>query len=717
MSQSTTLIGRKLGGFEILDIIGEGGMGTVFRAVQSNLGRQVALKVLRKRLLSKNREFAARFLREARLAAKVNHHNIVQVFDAGAEGEVYFMAMELVEGRNVGEALSAAGRFPFDAAAETVRQAASGLEAARAHSLIHRDMKPDNLIASREGIVKIMDFGLAKNTEDPVNATRAGVLMGTPSYISPEQVQGKDADHRSDLYALGVSLYELISGAKPFDGESTMIVLMKHVKEPVPDLRKARPDTPPGLAEIARKLMEKDPGRRVQTPSELADMLRPFAGGKGEEKLAGFLFRECAQKSGGPGKLATLFARPGAGHEQEPPRQAEPGPGKRAAQGRYISKGIIEIGKTAEDRRRFEKYAKLARDFEKAADWTRASEFCRKALGACGTGPESDEMRSAAARFEKLRKGQAGAAYTRARAAMEAGENAKAVKLIDAYLSLNGADASASALRKQSETTPEGFKYLGLNRQRNHEYECIKAGYAVIYINGAEAVLGGDDGSKDEKPGHRARLDSFFMGKYPVTNAQYARFLDSAQGSGSHAFCHPLELVGHNHEPLFQNDARWNKPNHPVVGVDWFDAWAFASWAGLCLPTEAMWEFTATGGGASRYPWGDGAPAPDSCNYFESRLNGTTPVDRYRTGAAPSGVMDLSGNVFEWCVDWYHRGFYGREAAVAPNPCNTIATARKSLRGGAWTSPAENLRSRKREADYPTSRQNYIGFRCAMAYY
>ncbi|MHC4598921.1 MAG: serine/threonine-protein kinase, partial [Planctomycetota bacterium] len=250
--------GSELAGFRVIRKIGEGGMGTVYMAKQVRLQRDVALKVLHARLVRKNREFIGRFLREAALAAKLNHPNVIQVIDAGEEGGAYYMAMEQVEGKSVLDLLKAGGAFPEGVALEFARQTARALEAAHQHKLIHRDIKPDNLILTREGVVKVADFGLAKHTGAASHLTRAGILMGTPAYISPEQVQGAGADHRSDLYALGITLYEMAAGEKPFRAESVMSLLMKHVMDPLPDARKANPTLSKGYLEAIRRLTVKN---------------------------------------------------------------------------------------------------------------------------------------------------------------------------------------------------------------------------------------------------------------------------------------------------------------------------------------------------------------------------------------------------------------------------------------------------------------------------
>jgi formylglycine-generating enzyme required for sulfatase activity len=354
----------------------------------------------------------------------------------------------------------------------------------------------------------------------------------------------------------------------------------------------------------------------------------------------------------------------------------------------------------------------MARDFERAAGWEKASGYYRKALGAGASGREEKEIRAAVARVEKRLKRQAEHLYRRARTALERGENRAAVILLDTYLGLQGSDASAGALRAQASQTPEGLRYLGINRHRHREYENMAAGYILVLLPGGESTMGGEKGSKDEKPAHRVVLPPHYMGKYPVTNAQYGRFLrwfSSAQGD--HRHCHPAEPPGKDHVPAFQSDRRFSRAQHPVVGVDWFDAWAFASWAGLSLPSEAAWEAAAGAAGRNRFPWGDRLPDPDLCNFFDAHHGCTTPVDALRAGATASGLSDMAGNVLEWCLDWYNRKFYSRVGASGDNPCNTSETAKRVLRGGSWTSQADHCRCQKRGCDYPTARETHIGFR------
>jgi eukaryotic-like serine/threonine-protein kinase len=281
------MIGRTLSHFRVVDRIGEGGMGVVFRAEDERLGRAVALKVLPPERLA-DEEHRLRFLREARAAAAVTHPNIATVHEIGEAGGVVFIAMELVEGRTLREAI---GGKPLSLR-EAVRLAAEiadGLAAAHAAKVVHRDLKPDNVIVTADGRVKILDFGLAKllderREREPGEASRlatisnemtqAGRVLGTTAYMSPEQARGLPVDARSDVFSFGVVLYEMITGKPPFRGSTTMDTLTAILREqPVPPVE-LNPEVPPELTRIIGKCLEKEPGERYQDTRDLLVDLR-----------------------------------------------------------------------------------------------------------------------------------------------------------------------------------------------------------------------------------------------------------------------------------------------------------------------------------------------------------------------------------------------------------------------------------------------------------
>src|SRR5579872_735522 len=226
--------GTRLGAFRIVERIGRGGMGDVYRAHDDELDRDVAVKTISK-ALSADPSFVVRFKEEARAAAKLSHGNIVQVHAAGeTEGTLYF-AMELVPGRSLGDRLRD-GPIEWHEAVRYTVQAARGLEAAATHGIVHRDVKPENLLVSSDGHVKVADFGLAKRLQENGVNTASGIIVGTPRYMSPEQAQGDALDFRADMYSLGATLFHLVAGRPVFDGASAMKLCMKHIQESPPAL-------------------------------------------------------------------------------------------------------------------------------------------------------------------------------------------------------------------------------------------------------------------------------------------------------------------------------------------------------------------------------------------------------------------------------------------------------------------------------------------------
>ena len=265
------LISSTVGGCLILEIIGQGGMGVIYKARQKSLDRVVALKVLAPHLAN-DVNFVGRFQREARAIARVNHPNILAVYDVGDDQNVNYMIMELIDGQSLAELQTDRhGALPWEEACAFVKQAAQGLEAAQASGIIHRDIKPENLMVTKKNVIKVSDFGLAKDADSTTTSTDA--VMGTPAFMSPEQCDGKKVDGRSDIYSLGGTFYRLVTGRLPFEAETAMSMMYRHKHEALIPPHEVVPSMPPAISAIIVKMMAKKRELRYQTMTEVIDSI------------------------------------------------------------------------------------------------------------------------------------------------------------------------------------------------------------------------------------------------------------------------------------------------------------------------------------------------------------------------------------------------------------------------------------------------------------
>ena len=264
------LVGKTLGNrYEILEEIGSGGMAYVYRAHCTLLNRFVAIKVLREDLKD-DREFVKRFYIEAQAAASLTHPNIVSIYDVGRDGDLYYIVMEYVEGRTLKEYLDEQGKLPWREAAEYAAQICRALEVAHKNSIVHRDIKPQNIIMTPDGTLKVTDFGIARASTNVTQTLSTGA-MGTVQYLSPEQARGGFTDERSDIYSLGIVLYEMVTGTVPFSADSAVTTAIKHIQEQPTPPRELNLSIPHSLENIILKAIRKEQSGRYRTA---VDMLR-----------------------------------------------------------------------------------------------------------------------------------------------------------------------------------------------------------------------------------------------------------------------------------------------------------------------------------------------------------------------------------------------------------------------------------------------------------
>ena len=257
--------------YRVIELIGSGGMANIYKAIQLSLDRPVALKIMHQHL-SMNEGFVARFEMEAKQAAQLHHENIVSIIDYGQEYGNYYIAMEYVDGNNLKQLLEKQNRLPLEISLLICHQVAEGLKYAHSQNLVHRDIKPANIILSNDGRVMITDFGIAKGDAD-LSITATGQMIGSPAYMSPEQAAGRPIDHRTDIFSLGIILYETIAGEKPFKGDTYQAMVTSVMSQLPEPLRKIRVDVNSEIEAIAEKAIAKDVDSRYQSAEEIADAI------------------------------------------------------------------------------------------------------------------------------------------------------------------------------------------------------------------------------------------------------------------------------------------------------------------------------------------------------------------------------------------------------------------------------------------------------------
>jgi serine/threonine protein kinase len=259
-----------ISGYEILQRLGEGGMGAIYLAEEKSLGRRVAIKVMAGKF-SAEEQARARFAREARALATIEHANVVRVYSFGEVDGQPYLAMEYVDGETLADRIRRLGRLPVEEAVRFTREIVVGLDAAWEQGIVHRDIKPSNVLVDRRGNVHVADFGLAKARQlaDDMILTQSGHVLGTPYYVAPEQAQGKATDFRADIYSTGILLFEMLAGERPFEGTTPFTVVAKHINEPLPSIRTRRPEVPSRVARIIERMTQKQPEQRPPSYAEL----------------------------------------------------------------------------------------------------------------------------------------------------------------------------------------------------------------------------------------------------------------------------------------------------------------------------------------------------------------------------------------------------------------------------------------------------------------
>ncbi len=707
-----------LGKYEIIELIGKGSYAEVYRAMDTVLLRTVALKLLKGAFVS-DEEAVARFLQEARTAANLFHPHIAWVLDLGELDGRYFLAMRYIEGQTLDKMLQDRGPLSGGEALGYLSQICDALIFAHASALVHRDIKPQNIMISPKDGAVLTDFGLVRAMEVGSVGTKTGTLMGTPAYIAPEIWRGQPATPAADQYSLGCVLVEMLTGRRLFGGPTPPAVMQQHLLEgpQLPD------DWADDLSSVVRQALAQDPAERftdmavfkaaLQTlklndapratvennPAEIHQpptvvVARGTAGTAAtwtlDEGLTEIEKMEAAQEwqlaletleqleATFPGHIRLKWPYKRITRALESQREAEE-KAKREAEEHARLEAEAKAKREAEERAKREAEAKAKREAEERAKLEAAAKAKLEAEEHARREAEAKAQREAEERARR---------EAEAKAKREAEERAKL-------------EAAAKARRDASTRRAGERIFVRLDSDQEMEFIRIPAG---------KFLMGSDpkkdrEAYSDEQPQHTVELPEYWIGRAPVTNAQYAAFV----------------LAGGGKAPSHWRDNRppQDKLDHPVVNVSWEDAVAYCAWLGrqtgqnIDLPTEAQWEKAARGTDGRIYPWGNQKPDAQRCNY-DSKVGDTTPVGRYNpAGDSPYGCVDMAGNVWEWCADWFDASYYAK--SPASDPSGPASGQYRVVRGGSWLYVSRFVRAAYRNWNVPGLRDNSQGFRCRLS--
>jgi len=588
----------QVGRYRIKSLIGRGGMAEVYLAHDPQFNRDVAVKLITA-VSAFDADSRARFAREARVIASLEHIAILPVYDMGEQDGQPYLVMRYVTGGSMDQRLTQGSRYRLDEIAAILPGLASALDYAHSRGIVHRDLKPANILFAAEGQALLADFGLAKDVQATLMLSSTGVVMGTPAYMSPEQIRAQSTappDGRSDLYSLGVTLFHALTGRLPYEADTVFGMMEAHLRAPVPDICRLNPALPKPLQAVFEKVMAKDPAQRYATARALNEALQTVT----------------------------------------QPAQGAKARGMPVARPFYRRRAVLLGG---------------------------------GALVLLGAGAVLSPLLAAPAVTPTPRTN---------------------TPLALPSVTLLQPSAVPTSLPTPVPTAVQPSNPLVLT---------LAAGLSIqlVRVPAGEFIMGSNDNLWDDwKPQHRVTLPEYWIGKTPVTVAQFAAFV---RATGYSADTRAL---------------RSGKDNHPVNYVSWFDAQAFCKWASemlkrtVRLPSEAEWEKAARGTDGRTYPWGEAAPDKSRANY-NNNVGDTTPVGQYSPqGDSPYGCVDMAGNVWQWTNSLYKPYPYnandGRE--------NSSDTGGRVVRGGSFRFNEGNLPCAYRsDYDFPSNRFVSLGFR------
>jgi len=664
---------KKLGSYVVQRKLGAGAMGVVYLGRDPVLDRPVAIKVL-PAALSSDEERLKRFLREAKSAARLIHTNVAAVHQAGAEGRLAYIAMEYVEGMSLDEVVSEGKPMDWKEATRAIRDAAAGLGAAHAIDLVHRDIKPGNLMRTKNGVIKVVDFGSARGQQTDTQLTQQGTLLGTPAFMAPEQWMGGEVDGRTDLYSLTCTYYFLLTGHLPFDAPSLPALGYQHRYEPFPDPREHVSDLPDGICRILARGSTKKPTERFQNVEELVSELEALLASPEESLTFGSSWEQ-------------LGAAPPA--EEPTPAAPPPLPKPSRASARIpllplwmwiaiggvaalLLLGIVMLLSTKHGTVQItlhnaDENVKVSLDGD-----TISSDGLNEPLKLKGG---EHNLVASSPNFETVTQSFQ----------VEKGETT----VVDVTFALLTAPFDAQTAQQGQQRWAD---YLKTDVTVTNAI-----GMKLVLIPPGEFLMGSPRWGQD----HRVRITKpFYIGQHEVTQGQWTTVTSS--------------------RPWVGKGNVKDGADYAVTYVNWDDASDFCmkltkqTEDGLTyrLPTEAEWEYACRAGTTTTYYFGDDASQIGEhawINCFSGRHN-----ERYahRVGQKKPNnfeLYDMYGNVYEWCSDWFDQDYY--DQSPTDDPAGPSTGERRVVRGGSWPYDVRSCHSGHRVGDPPDLRTFSLGFR------
>ncbi|MDX1946548.1 MAG: bifunctional serine/threonine-protein kinase/formylglycine-generating enzyme family protein [Pirellulaceae bacterium] len=701
-----------LGNYVILDKLGQGGMGTVLKAEHRRMHRQVALKVLSPKLVGEP-DALKRFHREVEAAAKLLHPNIVTAFDADESGGTHFLVMEYVPGCDLATLVKTGGPLTVDVAVPYILQAARGLEYAHEHGVVHRDVKPGNLLVGKEGSVKILDMGLARIESAVAGAdlTGTGQIMGTVDYMAPEQAKNtRHADQRADIYSLGITLWYLLTGRAAYEGETLMERLLAHREAPIPSLVEACPGITPELDIAFQRMVAKRPEDRFQSMTEVRAHLERAVNLLGSSPTVSL-----------PGSSALGIRDSGTGSKASTGAVAA----VRPAANPQVAETLL-IGPAGADTDPTTNVHLSQISVRKSAASFRVVRWVLATLAVAGL----VVVVTFAISSVVDRPTQVVVPPVANQPPNDAIDHEPTVPAQPAVAPFTAAEAQAhqKAWQRQLRWTQPQKNSLGMELRLippgTYQQGVSPADIAAIRkvseagFQEPELTLHMDMVERESGPRAVTLSKPFLLAAHEVTIGQFRQFVAA---TGYRTLAERAD-GGFNLETFkFDPNVLWNKPAYPsddalpVTCVSWDDALAFCDWLSRVekkpyrLPTEAEWEFACRAGSTTGFFHGESAiPGKDLA--AESKA----PVKVGSFPANPFGLFDMHGNVWELCGDWYQPISAASPPAVDPIGRPTGWT--QGLRGGGFRFSPEFCRAAQRNSKFPAPhwmRNDDIGFRVA----